>query len=275
MQFARSMTDSDSGQISAGDIIRSDAWQGLRCYEVLYEPRLRLAAHEHDLPFFGIALCGSYEETTGGVRYEYEPGSVVFHPSHEEHALTINDAAIRCFIVELDTVAIEQRFECVLPASMPRVDGSAFTLLMEMYREFRLGDSSAALSLQGLLLQLIATVSRGIDTRADTGRSSLLDRLDQFLRVHFRSQLTLDEIAAAVGAPPARLSGMFRASYGRSIAEEQRRLRIEHACRRMLDPSLSLADIALECGFADQPHFSRAFRQIKGMPPARYRALLT
>jgi AraC family transcriptional regulator len=268
------MTDLESGQLS-GDIIRSDAWPGLRCHEVLYEPRLHVAAHEHDLPFFGTAFCGGYEETTGGVRYEYEPGSVVFHPSHEEHALTINDAAIRCFIVELDAVAIEQRFECVSPASMPRVDGGASALLMAMYREFRLADASAALSLQGLLLQLIATASRGIDTRTERGRPALLDRLDEFLRARFQSQLTLDEVAAAVGAPPGRLSALFRASYGRSIAEEQRRLRVEHACRRMLDPSLSLADIALECGFADQPHFSRAFRQIKGMPPARFRALMT
>ncbi|PYQ60569.1 MAG: AraC family transcriptional regulator, partial [Acidobacteria bacterium] len=38
----------------------------------------------------------------------------------------------------------------------------------------------------------------------------------------------------------------------------------------------SLADIAIEAGFSDQPHFSRAFKQVTGFTPARYReSLLT
>jgi AraC family transcriptional regulator len=93
----------------------------------------------------------------------------------------------------------------------------------------------------------------------------------KILSDQFRSRLTLEEIAAEVGASPARVSAVFRRVYHRSIAEEQRRLRVEFASERLRDRDASLADIALEAGFSDQPHFSRAFKQVTGMTPARFR----
>jgi AraC-like DNA-binding protein len=34
---------------------------------------------------------------------------------------------------------------------------------------------------------------------------------------------------------------------------------------------LSLADIALACGFAEQSHFTRVFTRLVGMPPGAWR----
>jgi AraC-like DNA-binding protein len=41
----------------------------------------------------------------------------------------------------------------------------------------------------------------------------------------------------------------------------------------MLDPEASLAEISIELGFADQSHFSRAFRSITGTTPAAFGAM--
>ncbi len=270
MQSLGTMSVSESQPLS-GKLVRTGAWPGLRCHDVVYEPHLRLTAHEHELPFFALSLCGAYDESTGGKSYSYSTGAALFHAAHEEHAVRIAGAAARCFVIEID--GVEQRFDCSLPSSMPQPAGEAASILSAMYAEFRRSDVSSALSLQGLLLQLIASISRN-GTEARCSRPAFLERVEEFLRSHFRSQLTLEEIATAVGAAPARLSSVFRAVHGHSLADEQRRLRIEHACRRMLDPTTSLAEIAVECGFADQAHFSRAFLRVKGMTPSRYRALL-
>jgi AraC family transcriptional regulator len=105
----------------------------------------------------------------------------------------------------------------------------------------------------------------------ELGRPGWLDRIDEMLRADFRSRLSLEDFANAVGQSPERVSSVFRRFYHHSIAEEQRRLRIEFACERLRDPDISLADIALDAGFSDQPHFSRAFKEITGITPARYR----
>ena len=117
---------------------------------------------------------------------------------------------------------------------------------------------------------MLAGLSRADCTEND--RPAWLDRVDDILRDEFRSHLTLEEIAAEVGLSPSRVSVVFRRVYHRSIAEEQRRLRVEYARERLHDCRTSLAEIALEAGFSDQPHFSRAFKQVTGTTPARFRA---
>ncbi|MDB5848925.1 MAG: AraC family transcriptional regulator protein [Rhodoferax sp.] len=47
--------------------------------------------------------------------------------------------------------------------------------------------------------------------------------------------------------------------------------RVERARELMLNSPLSLAEIALVCGFADQSHFTRAFVQIVGLSPGKWR----
>ncbi|MBT0667355.1 helix-turn-helix transcriptional regulator [Novosphingobium profundi] len=47
--------------------------------------------------------------------------------------------------------------------------------------------------------------------------------------------------------------------------------RLQHAETLLNETSLPIAEIALECGFADQAHFTRAFAKAFGIPPARWR----
>jgi AraC family transcriptional regulator len=50
-----------------------------------------------------------------------------------------------------------------------------------------------------------------------------------------------------------------------------RKLRIEFACRRLTNTDAPLVEIALAAGFADQSHFSRAFKRETGRSPAEFR----
>ena len=49
------------------------------------------------------------------------------------------------------------------------------------------------------------------------------------------------------------------------------RQRIDYASYLMKNTDRSMADIASECGFFDQSHFTKTFRAVEGMPPLRYR----
>ncbi len=48
--------------------------------------------------------------------------------------------------------------------------------------------------------------------------------------------------------------------------------RVEQALEMMKDAARSLGTIALDCGFADQAHFSRSFKQLIGVSPSAHRA---
>jgi len=259
-----------------GHIVRSGYEPGIVCHEVFYDSGRTLDTHAHASLFIVFTMDGRYRETVCGAQFDCLPRSIVFHPPEEEHAIVVGPLPMRCFVVELDADEMRRRYDATPPATLLRIDGGpTASVLTTLYGEFRLTDACSSLAIQGLVLQLLAGLSRTDVPVAERVREPWVDRVNEILRDQFRSHLTLEEIAAQVDASPARVSAVFRRVYHCSIAEEQRRLRVEYARERLRDGDASIAEIALEAGFSDQPHFSRAFKQVTGMTPARYRTALT
>ena len=85
---------------------------------------------------------------------------------------------------------------------------------------------------------------------------------------------SLSELAALVGRHPTHVSRAFRREYGVTVAEYARSLRLEWARAQIALGDTPLARIAVEAGFSDQSHFTRAFRSHTGVTPGRYRELV-
>ncbi|HJT17387.1 MAG TPA: AraC family transcriptional regulator [Thermoanaerobaculia bacterium] len=250
-------------------VIRSRRESAIVCHEVFYDSGTTLDRHTHRTAVIAWLMSGAYTEIACGSEFACVPRSTVYHPMLAEHAVRI-EAMTRCFVIEFDPREMHDRYAVEIPNALLHLEGGPLaSVLSTLYGEFRSTDDCSSLAIQGLMLQVLAGLRRR-ETR-EIGRPSWLDRIDEMLRADFRSRLSLEDFAAAVGQSPERVSCVFRRFYHRSIAEEQRRLRIEFACERLRDPDASLAEIALDAGFSDQPHFSRAFKEITGLTPARYR----
>jgi len=252
-------------------VVRSRREPGLLCHELFYDSGATLPKHSHETALIAWAMDGTYREQTGSSVFECGTRSVVFHPALEEHAVYFN-SAVRCLAIEIEPEEVRCRYDAKVPGSVQHFQcGPLAAVLSNLYAEFRNIDSCSSLAIQGLVLQLLACLSRTDCPPEDRWRPGWLDRVEEILRYGFRERLSLEELAADIGESPERISAVFRRIYHRSIAEEQRRLRIEFACERLRDRDASLAAIALDAGFSDQPHFSRAFKQVMGTTPARYR----
>jgi transcriptional regulator GlxA family with amidase domain len=79
------------------------------------------------------------------------------------------------------------------------------------------------------------------------------------------------ELAAIARLSPCHFSRVFRDSFGCSPLEYVTRRRVEHAQGLMLSTDAPLCQIALDCGMADQAHFSRLFRRHVGETPRSWR----
>ena len=79
------------------------------------------------------------------------------------------------------------------------------------------------------------------------------------------------ELAELVRLSPAHFSRTFRNSFGCAPLEYVTCRRIERAQGLMLSTDTPLAQIALDCGLADQAHFSRLFRRVVGESPSVWR----
>ena len=79
------------------------------------------------------------------------------------------------------------------------------------------------------------------------------------------------DLAAIARLSESQFNLAFRKSVGQSPHEYIIRRRIERAQGLMLSTDKSLSEIAIECGLADQPHFTRLFGRVVGQSPAVWR----
>jgi AraC-like DNA-binding protein len=87
-----------------------------------------------------------------------------------------------------------------------------------------------------------------------------------------RGRIRIGELAERVYLSRRRLSTLFAAEFGLTPKEAARTMRFTHAVARIGEAvrggALDLAAVAAECGFADQPHLDREFRDFAGTSPS-------
>jgi AraC family transcriptional regulator len=83
--------------------------------------------------------------------------------------------------------------------------------------------------------------------------------------------LTIGALAGAAGVHPVHFARVYRAVTGESPGVAQRRLQVGRAAAAVRHTRRTLADIAMDHGFSDQPHMTRAFRSVLGVTPGALR----
>lgn len=86
-------------------------------------------------------------------------------------------------------------------------------------------------------------------------------------------RIDVHDLAKEVGMSRSHFTRQFKRATGCTPIQFALAARIESAKRRIESGGESLAAIAHLCGFASQPHLTRAFKACEGITPARYRAL--
>jgi AraC-like DNA-binding protein len=95
----------------------------------------------------------------------------------------------------------------------------------------------------------------------------------RLIEADYAKALTPAAVARDAGVSPVRLREGLRRWYNCTFAEMLRERRVRAAVG-LLEKGRSLRDIARECGFYDQAHFSRAFQTVRGISPRRFRSQL-
>jgi len=83
---------------------------------------------------------------------------------------------------------------------------------------------------------------------------------------------SLEDASARAGVSKNHLSFEFSRETGETFVQYLSRVRIEHAKRLLATTSLLVHDVAERVGYPNVEHFSRLFKKLVGMSPARFRA---
>jgi AraC family transcriptional regulator len=271
MRFMKSELHSDCYQEG---IIKYKEIAGFELSEITYAPHLELQRHFHKYAGFCLVLQGNYTEIYSGKVLACHPQTVTYSPAAEQHVNHFDSLGSHCFIVDISHQLLQRMHEQGLRLDRPEAfrGGPLSWLAARLYDEFKDMDEASEIAIEGLALEMMAQVSRSF-ARVLKGRPPRwLEKAREALHEQFSENLTLSYLAALVGVHPVYLASAFRQHYHSTVGDYVRKIRIEYACQQLMNSHSPLVEIALTSGFSSQSHFSRTFKSLTGMTPARYRA---
>jgi len=149
----------------------------------------------------------------------------------------------------------------------PRIEHIGWAMKAELdsgLPEERLYVESLATAMTAHLLRhydgAVEIQNRGLSKRQQ-------DRVIEYINGHIDADLSLATLAAIAGIGMTHFQALFKQSLGLSVHQYVVRRRVEHARRSLLRGDRSIAEVALDAGFAHQSHLARWMQRLLGVTP--------
>jgi LacI family transcriptional regulator len=123
---------------------------------------------------------------------------------------------------------------------------------------------------QALLLPPIGVIARGSSDLLSIADADVAAAL-RFIRAHAHEPIQVKDVLRDVPVSRRTLERRVRATLGRGVWDEIRRVHLERGKSLLATTSMPMSEIARHSGFSDQRQLSVAFRQEIGMTPTAYR----
>src|SRR5712664_1870997 len=214
-------------------------------------------------------------------RLRFDAGEMSLGPRHLEKWFRNEDLHGLCIAISdaaLTAASDGPSGEVELRRVDNLADGRLGALVAAVNAERIAGFPSGRLFLDSVEQALAVALVNGYAVRhrsVQTHRGGLgcarLRRIKEFVEARMEDELTLCEMAQAVGLSTAHFSRMFRKSTGETPHQFLLRQRVERAKEMLRSADARVMDVAVACGFKTQQHFAQIFRHECGASPTEYR----
>ncbi|MBI1407838.1 MAG: helix-turn-helix domain-containing protein [Caulobacter sp.] len=226
--------------------------------------------HRHDSYAIGVTLDGVQTfDYRGATRHSLQGQLVVLHPDELHDGRAGDGTSFRYRTAYISPGEISQILDgAPLPFIREGVSGDGTlrraitTLLGDLERPLEpLAQADALFDLATALSAL-----SGEPVRMGRPDRKAVEQARQVIEDRLEEGITLAELEVAAGCDRWSLSRDFRSLCGTSPYRYLTYRRLDRA-RRLLSEGLSGAETAIACGFSDQSHLVRMFRQMIGLTP--------
>ena len=131
-----------------------------------------------------------------------------------------------------------------------------------------------------LLMQLLNVIANGTDNtpiarfkakNINKSDETRLNKIYQYTLNNFTREITLKEIAAIIYMVPHSFCRYFRSRTKKRYSEFLLEVRVNQACKLLVETDYSIAVVCWESGFKNFSNFNRHFKAIVGQSPLEYR----
>lgn len=192
-----------------------------------------------------------------------------------------------CTSVNLPEACIRALCEAPLPGLDPQrgpefglVDTHVVDLVHRLQAQAAGREPLGAVYVQSLSLALASYVSarygvsapeRAVSPKTATLSTAQQSQIKSFVERQIATNFSLIDLADQVGYSPDHFSRLFKQTFEQSPHQYVLSRRVEWAMNLLKDDGMSIAEVALACGFSSQGHFTTVFKQRTGTTPGAYR----
>ncbi len=106
---------------------------------------------------------------------------------------------------------------------------------------------------------------------SDIKHSNTVHKIIEYINNNYMHKIALDDIAEHVYMSKSYVSKIFNEEMNISLSAFINKVRIDKSKHLLLDPSISIADVAHLIGFDDQSYFTKQFKAVTSISPKKYR----
>ncbi|PKB16562.1 AraC family transcriptional regulator [Flavobacterium sp. 5] len=231
--------------------------------------------HYHENAYFTFILQGNVIEGNKKEIYNCSEGSLLFHNWQEPHYNIKPEGFTRGFHIELEKSWFDNlEFNTTnLQGSINIANPDLKFLLYKIFKETTVDDGTTQLAIQVSLLETLSKMLQ--DQKLEISKKpTWVSEINMILNDQFSENLTLDYLSENLNIHPVHLSRDFSKYFNCSLGEYIRKLKVQRSLQLISQRKLDLTSIAFDCGFSDQSHFTRCFKEINGNTPSEYRKIL-
>ena len=230
--------------------------------------------HCHENPYFMYVIEGNMIDVNKQKKSCLSPGSLMFLNWEEEHRSVKESNKGRGFHLQMERswLTANELDADLWEGSTKIQNPDIHHLLGKIYHEFRQTDKFSAVTIEILVLQLCEALkeSASVIPKSEPG---WIQRLKEI--IHDGTQeLSLSSLSEELGVHPVHISRSIPTYLSANLGEYLRREKIKKAFPLLLKKEMELSEIAYECEFSDQSHFTRTFKKYYKLTPNAFRKSL-
>ncbi|MDR0963246.1 MAG: helix-turn-helix domain-containing protein [Clostridium sp.] len=252
--------------------------------------------HWHPAVEMIMPLENSYRVIVKQVEYNLDVGDILIIPAGELHHLFAPPTGIRLiYLFDFSALSNIKAFSYlntylsqpihITERTHPEIYDKEAQLIIQMCKDYNNGDRLRELLVYARVLEFFAHYGQYRMAEANDDavakenplkHKELLEKLNkafEFLDSHYTESVTLENVASAAGFSKFHFSRMFKQCSGHNFYDYLCYRRIKSAESLLLNPNLSITEIALQSGFSSLSTFNRTFKRTKNCTPSEYRNL--
>lgn len=234
-----------------------------------------------------------YEVTIRDELFHIEPGEILIIPPGELHSLTAPPSGKRfIFLFDISILTKLAGFSgiqsllaqpiYVNKTNFPYIHEDIYQYLVQIRNEYFYKNEFAELTIFSLLTQMFVKFgynhlntfnqSSNIKLNKQKENAQKFNKLMDYIDEHYMEELTLENLAEESGFSKFHFSRLFKLYTNFTFYDYLTYRRIKVAETLLVEPNLSITEVALQSGFPSISTFNRVFKQKKNCTPSEYRA---